>query len=337
MIREAIDRRGGGRKIASTLLTIAVLLGLCASPSAAIETDTFRVDPFPVAIQGLERRTFAFDLEPGDVATDAVEIENLTDEPRRFRLYPTDVAEDRQTGDLDVRPRTIEPVGVGSWVDLETTEFELAPRSSIVVPFTVERPSGTGTAGLGAVVAEELLDDPVTGGISVVYRLALLIRLGGDVSGMQVGAPYLDAGPQIFPGHADVGVDVTNETLQTARLTVAFTSAGLSGRIWDVADVHVELAPGERRRIEARWTTVPRWGGAFRPAASVAWEGGSIVRTGPRALHPPLWLLALAILLIGVRATRELRAGRGAADDRPDLLTLKDELGPELTATGDRT
>lgn len=311
MLRDtAGSTHGGGPRAVSVVMVVlflAAVLGLGTGAAGAVETETFSLTPSPLVVQGHERRTFAFDLEPGDAASDAVRIVNTTDEPRRFRLAGADARTDPATGGVVVDPSHEEPEGVGSWVELERREIEVPPGASEVVPFTIRRPADTTAEGLGAVVAEELLADAEAGGIDVVYRLAILIRLGGDVAGLHVDEPTMEPELGLFPSRSDLSVTLTNETLEPIRASVRFTAGGLTGRYWEVAEEEVRLGVGESRDVAATWDTVPRWGGFFSPAAEVAWEGGSIVRTGSRVLHPPLWLVVLAILLVAVRAVRELR------------------------------
>lgn len=302
-------QRGGGRAAASVVVACLVtLLWVGGGSAGAIETDTFSLTPSPLVVQGLERRSFHFDPDAGEVMTDAVRVANTTDEPRRYRLYGADATRDPATGNVVVEPADIEARGVGSWVEFERAEIEVPAGAWEIVPFTVTRPAGTTAEGVGAVVAEELLGEAESEGVELVYRLAILIRLDGDVAGLQVGRPRLEPTVEILPSRSTVTTTLTNETLAPVRATVSFTAGGLTGRYWEVGEQQVRLEVGESAEVTAEWDTVPRWGGLFSPAAEVSWEGGSLVRTGPRALHPPLWLLALAIVLVALRGLRELRA-----------------------------
>lgn len=322
--------RGDGlRAVSAVVVAIcAVLATLGVGRAAAIETDTFRLTPSPLVVHGLERRSFTFDPAVEQTYTDAVRVENKTDEPRRYRLYGADARRSTETDTVVVDPAEVEPRGVGSWVEFERTEVEVAPGDWEVVPFTVTVPSGTTTEGFGAIVAEQILDDiDEEGGVDLVYRLALLIRLDGDIAGLVAGEPRFDPPIELFPSSSDISVALTNETLETVRATVRFTAGGVTGRYWEIAEQQVELAAGESTDVTATWTTVPRWGGYFAPTAEVAWERGSVVRTGSRRLHPPLWLLALVILVIGLRAVRELRTAR-----QPPPATSQGHPAPEADA-----
>lgn len=321
--------------IVAVLATLLVSIG--PSPARAIETDTFRLTPSPLVVQGFERRSFSLDPEPGVTVGDAVRITNTSDEPRRFRIYGADARRDPTTGAVAVDPATAEPRGVGGWVTVEGGELMLDAGVSEVVPFTVTRPTDATVSGLGAVVAEEIVRADDAEMIDVVYRLALLVRLDGDVAGLRVAEPRMDPPVELFPSRSRATVELTNETLEPVRATASFTAAGLTGRFWQLGEQELRLEPGESRELTATWDTVPRWGGLFQPAVEVTWERGSIVRTGPRALHPALWLLALLILIVAVRAIRELRATRVGADNLSEPATLDDVAEPELMAMGDRT
>lgn len=318
-------------------LLIAVLLTGASRAAGAIETDTFSLTPSPLVVQGFERRSFTFNSEAGGTVGDAVRVANTSDETRRFRLYGADATRDPQTHTVVVDPVNIEPRGVASWIEFAENEIEIPAGAWQVVPFTITRPPGSTAEGMGAVVAEEVLGETATEGVDLVYRLAMLVRLGGDVAGLRVGEPQMAPPVELFPASSELAVTLTNEAVGPVRGVVRFTAGGLTGRYWEVAEEEVRLEAGETADVTATWGSVPRWGGLFSPAVEVTWEGGSVVRTGPRTLHPPLWLLALAILVIGIRATRELHSGRGAGDGGgSDVLTLQDAPDPEPATTGDR-
>lgn len=340
MIPQLSTMRGGGLRAVSAVVVavLAALAALGVGRAGAIETDTFGLTPSPLVVHGLERRSFTFDPAVEQTFRDAVRVANKTDETRRYRLYGADARRSPDNGSTVIDPAEIEPRGVGSWVEFERTEIEVAAGDWEIVPFAVTVPPGTTTEGFGAVVAEEVLEEvSQTGGVDLVYRLALLIRLDGDVAGLRADEPRFDPPVELFPSTSDISVALTNETLQTVRATVRFTAGGITGRYWEIAEEQVELVAGESTDVTATWATVPRWGGYFAPTAEVAWQRGSVVRTGARAVHPPLWLLGLAILVVGIRAIRELRATRAGGDGSGrDRLELKDEAQPELATTGDR-
>ncbi|HEX2029655.1 MAG TPA: hypothetical protein VHF25_16860 [Nitriliruptorales bacterium] len=298
--------RRRGRRWATAVVLAAALAATLPGPGAlAAETDSFRLEPHPLQLQGAERRSFAFALDPGAAASDAVQLTNLTDEARRFRVYAADATQDAQ-GRVMVAEAVAPRTGVASWIAVERPEVALLPGSAEVVRFTVTRPQRTAAEGIGAIVAEEIRPAATGGGIQVVFRLATLVRLSGEASGVTVAAPRLTVPVDLVPSDGTVTAEVTNTTLQPVNATVVMTVESLTGRRWELEPVDVRLPPGATQTVERSWATVPRWGGALRVAADVTWEGGTVSARGQRVVVPPLWLVGLVIALVGVRSAREL-------------------------------
>lgn len=295
----------GGAARASLLALICVAMFVTEPDAAgAGETESFRFQPHPVAIQGDERRTFSYDLPAGTSITDAVQLTNKTDEVRRFRLYAADAKQDA-SGNVTVEEFDSPRNGVGSWIEIGQTDHSLLPRSSAVVAFAVERPPGEPSRGVGAIVAEEVTEPTDGGGIDVVFRIAILVRLGGDPTGVSLGEPDLSMPIELVPSAGSARVEVTNRTLEPVQGQVALTIESLTGRAWPLAPVDVHLEPGASTEVSQDWMTVPRWGGLFRVRATATWEGGTIARTGSRGTYPAVWLLALTIVAVGIRSVRE--------------------------------
>lgn len=308
----AAPRQSGHLHVARLLGVAAVLTALLvvALPdvATAVETPTFRLTPHPLEIQGSERRTFSFDLQSGTAVSDSVMIYNRSDRARTFRVFGADAHPDADGG------TSISSFGaaraVGSWIDVEATEVTLLPRTHEIVDFTLSRPANVEASGMGAVVAEEILDPNGDGGIEVVYRLAILIELAGDATGLKVATPQLDSPIALVPGTATTRTEVTNDTLQPVDATVRFTVESLTGRQWPLEAVDVQLGAGETVPVQQLWSTMPRWGGFLGVSAEVTWEGGAVAAESPRRAFIPLWVLAIVIGLVGVRAIRELRGSR---------------------------
>lgn len=309
--------------VAST--TAALVLALLPLTAEAGETDSFRFQPYPLEVQGQERRSFTLNLEAGDSATDAVEITNKSEEVRTFRIYPADAYVDGE-GRVTVAGSTSPQEGVGSWieVDEDAREIALLPGTREVVRFSVTRPSDQNMEGTGAIVAEEIRDDDPSGGIDVAFRLAILVRLTGDPTGLELTEPTVQLPLAMIPSDGRASVTVANHTTQPVDATVELTVESLTGYEWHLDPVEVRLSPGGSLPVTQEWTTVPRWGGVLRVRAEATWEAGSIASIGSRNVHPPLWLLALAILAIGLRGVRELWDRRNERRRRTESGTAPD-------------
>lgn len=291
-----------------SLVAGMILVAMFAPSAEAVETDTFRLEPWPLRVDGYERRSFDYDIEPGVAVTDAFRITNKTDEPKRFRIQATDAQRD-PAGQMSIGGRGSTPQAMGTWITLERNEVEIDGGSSEVVGFRFERPAGQEVEGFGAIAVEELREVD-GGGVDVVYRLALVVRLGGDAPALRASDPQLQIPLRLVPTDGTVSTVLHNDTLERTDAIVRFGVASLTGRTWPLEEVEVSLDPGETRRVEQSWTTVPRWGGVLRPEVEVSWARGSLALAGDRGLHPPLWLLAIAIGLIGFRGLREMWARR---------------------------
>lgn len=297
------------------LLALLFALQVLQSTSHAGETDTFRFEPHPLQVQGQERRAFRFDVPAGGGVTDSVALTNKTDEVRTFRVYGADAAE-RSEG-IEVEPYGANDDGVGAWITMREPDITLLPRESRTIPFTVSRPGDQHAAGLGAVVAEEVREAPKEGGIEVIFRLAIVIQISGDAVGVRVSEPSLDIPVDPIPSRGTATARVSNGTLQEVDAHVTLEVQSLTGSVWTLPPADVRLGPGASEVVEVPWTTVPRWGGVFRVQATAEWEAGAVTTRGPRRLYPPLWLVALAIVAIGVRGLREMRSRRRERTVRP--------------------
>lgn len=309
--------RGSRHRTVLPILLVAISTLLIVPGNAlAGETDTFRLQPHPLEVQGAERRSFEVSPEPGGAITDAVLLTNKTDEVRSFRVYAADVKLTEQGG-AEIPPAHAEPKGVASWVTLERSEVGLLPGSEEVIRFSLSRPEDEPASGTAAIVAEEVPRDPGRAGIEVNYRIAILIEVTGDAAWLRISEPELDLPIAFLPSGGIARATLTNETMETVDADIAWEVESLTGRIWQLEDATVQLDPGEVRTIETPWPTVPRWGGAYRVSVDATWAAGTVTGRSARTLHPPPWLLALGILAVGARGLREMRARREERQHAP--------------------
>lgn len=291
------------------MLTVVIACLLPAVAAIGGETSTFSFEPDPLRVGGEVRRSFDLDLDPGGATTEAVKLTNKTDEVRRFRIYGADARTDEASGAITVAAYGVTPAGVGSWIAVDAEEIHLEPGSAVTVPFTVERPETQDAGGLGAIVAEELREPDSGGGIEVAFRVAIVVRLSGEASGLEVAEPEFEIPVSFVPDSGSVRTELTNDTLTPVTAEVRFRMSSLTGRTWDLPPIAVHLAPGETQPVSTVWRPVPRWGGAYQPVAEVEWVRGTVTTPGARSVVVPLWLLALAILAVGARGLRELWTG----------------------------
>jgi hypothetical protein len=161
--------------VATVFVAGAVLLVIVAEAARAAESDSFGVEPSPIVTEEGARRTFGFEIRAGESIRDRLRVFNTTDRPVAVRLYGAGV---EFVGDHhEVAGYTGRAVGTGGWVETEEEEVVLPPRGDRVVEFSVSVPGGAHPGEhLAAVVAEPLAGERA-GGLDLVPRLAILIRL----------------------------------------------------------------------------------------------------------------------------------------------------------------
>lgn len=314
----ATHLRVSGRVLRPLLVALLVIFIAPATPASAGETDTFRLEPHPLRIDGEARRTFTYSVRPGSAVTDAVRLTNKTPEPRSFRVYAAVAQEHPDTGAIAIAPHHAEPRGVASWIQVEQEEVALLPGTSEIVAFSLTRPRDVSSSGTAAIVAEEIRPRTESTGIEVALRVAILIELSGDASWLQVAEPTLDLPTALVPGDGAVSTTLTNGTLQPIEVDLRWEIESLTGRTWTLQSQTVSLAPEEKIEVSEKWATVPRWGGAFRPTVTADWEAGTVTSAGVRSFFPPLWLLALVIATVGIRGLREMRRRSGERNRRQE-------------------
>jgi hypothetical protein len=236
---------------ASALLTGLPLLTApgAASASTVVEPRTWAI--VPADADGPDGRgEFGYVAEPGSAVADHAAVRNFGTSPLTVELSVQDAAQADDGAFVLLDPGE-EPNGVGTWVRLEQRELTVPPRSSTVVPFTLEIPAdaepGDHAGGLIAVSVVERTD-----GSSVHYRVGsrVHVRVGGSIAASldlaSSGGRYsLPAGP-LAPGALALEVVADNTgnlrltPTVTARASALFGLWTAEGRLDDVG----ELLPG---------------------------------------------------------------------------------------------
>lgn len=153
---------------------VALVAG--AGPAGAIETQRFGIEPYPL-FEGTEiRRSFDVALAPGGSVTEAVRLWNKTRRPVEVRLYGAAVEMDGEA--YQVAAYEARGQGAGAWVVPERDTVVLGPDSEEIVEFTVHVPPVLGEARPSAALVAESDTGLSSGGVDVVARLAMLVRVG---------------------------------------------------------------------------------------------------------------------------------------------------------------
>jgi len=133
----------------------------------------------------LTKSWFIYEIEPGSFVEDAIVVQNLTEESKNVVLYPADTIKS-SNGGFALKQMAEEMTEVGSWIDLEESEFVLAAGQSKEVAFTLTVPEevdiGEHTAGI---MIEESGQEgiPGEGGASIGLRtgVRIYVTVPGDV------------------------------------------------------------------------------------------------------------------------------------------------------------
>lgn len=305
------------RRTALTLAMLSVLTALAAAPAVADEI-AWSVAPSNNE-HGEGRPNYGYELEPGAVIQDGLEVANTGDVELTLVVAAAD-GFTTANGVLDLVPVTDPQLDLGAWAEPEVSEITLAPGERVEVPFTVTVPSDA-TPGdhTGGIVTIRTSD--AGGTVQLEQRLASRIHVrvpGEQVVALTAGDIQVSQPAQLNPvasGTATVQYSVRNEgsvrTLYTERVTV--TGPGGIGSAEAVATVE-EILPGSEI---VRVVEVPGvWSLGYTDvkvelvpqavdgelAAPISLDGGAW--SVPWALVALLVLVIAAAILIGVLRSR---------------------------------
>jgi len=199
------------------------------------------------------RDWFTYTLDPGAVFGDTVAISNLSDEPIRFVIYPTDAVSVVDVGGFAALKDTETPVDVGTWIQLAASEYTVPPGQRIDVPFSITVPEdaepGDHAGAILAVDADEGNVDPNAAPDGITFNVRH--RMGARVY-VRVGGP-VDPALRIDElavardgGTATVTWDVRNTGNLRLSPTAEVRITGLFGRTIRTVPVQQlpELLPG---------------------------------------------------------------------------------------------
>ncbi|MDX8031954.1 DUF916 domain-containing protein [Lentzea sp. BCCO 10_0856] len=167
------------------ILVSGLLLVGFAVPAHAAEPATFGVRPATAEAPD-SRNNFSYSATPGAVVRDFVAVSNVSAQPLKLRVYASD-AFNTPEGGFDLLPSGRESADVGKWVIADRPEVEVAPRSTVIVPFALTVPANA-TPGdhTGGIVAS--LTTSATGSdgqrVAVEQRVGarVYLRVSGDLT-----------------------------------------------------------------------------------------------------------------------------------------------------------
>lgn len=165
------------------LVSCLLLVGF-AVPAHA-EPATFGVRPATAEAPD-SRSNFSYSATPGAVVRDHVAVSNVSAQPLKLRVYASD-AFNTPEGGFDLLPSGRPSVDVGKWVVADRPEVEVAPRSTVIVPFSLTVPAnatpGDHTGGLVASLTTEAAGSDGQR-VAVEQRVGarVYLRVSGDLT-----------------------------------------------------------------------------------------------------------------------------------------------------------
>jgi WxL interacting protein linking bacterial and host surfaces len=294
---------------ASAVVIVAGALGIAAASGpaaaavtstgaapAAATTDAATEAAWDVATidgpHGTGRTNYDYSVEPGDRIDDRLLVTNTGDARIDVRLYAAD-AFTTDSGRLDLRTSSQEPIGLGGWLSLPTTEVALEAGESAEVPFAIAVPDDARGEYVGGIVTT-VPDGSAGAGIERRAAIRVRLHVGGtfhprmSVEDVRVGysAELLGAGWAMVT----YTIRNTGDTVLAAEQSVALSGPlGLTHRTASDLGNTPELLPGESwsmsvpiddvapvGTLSADVTAVPLYtdpAGSTGPLASVASNG----------------------------------------------------------------
>ena len=156
---------------------------------------------------------FVYELEPNTTITDAVEIINNSDETKTISVYAVDSVRSSD-GAFACAQKADVPVGVGTWITLESEEVTIDPASSQDVAFTLTVPRTASAGEQNGCIAIQDMTAQQSSNDGVVLSFRSAIRVAVTVPG------------EITKGLNYVGPVVVTDKTNSLGLTVGLTNTG---------------------------------------------------------------------------------------------------------------
>jgi|AntRauTorcE11897_2_1112592.scaffolds.fasta_scaffold00034_72 hypothetical protein len=226
----------------AVLTTVLVAVLALGGGVFAVQSGSIGGEPAnPRADNPRTESIFIYELQPGEVAEDAIRLINNADESRTLRVYPVDSLVS-SGGAFGCEQRVDERDEVSSWIELAQEEVVLEPRSTQEIAFTVTVPETASVGEQNGCIAIEGVDEEpedVTENISINFRSAirLAVTVPGDIK-RELSIKSLT-------------VDQNDDQI---RATPAFTN---TGNVSLDTDVNVKLNSVYGRTIAADNNTFP--------------------------------------------------------------------------------
>ncbi|MGO2750146.1 MAG: hypothetical protein ACTIA6_08865 [Pseudoclavibacter sp.] len=168
--------------LAASLLALLSFVAPSAAHADTAEPPAWSIDTVD-SDRGTGRPNFTYDVNPGDVITDAFTVTNTGAGALTLTIYAAD-AFTTATGAVDILENGEPSVDAGTWVAPSAGAVSLEPGASIDVPFTLTVPADTTPGDHSAAIVASLLPGDSTDQVKVERRLGLRIdmRVSGELA-----------------------------------------------------------------------------------------------------------------------------------------------------------
>lgn len=286
-------------KIFFSLILSVILAGVSFLPASAAPAQYLQIGPTKTQLE----------LNPGDIHTGSVKIQNVGEEPLQFSMSvaPFTPVDENYTFDFE---HSTDATQLSGWVSLGQTSGTLAPREVKEISYTITVPADAPAGGqYAAILASNLPGDSSTGAsIQAIGRVASLLyaKVAGethecgqitahDLSSLFFTPPVQATAVVNNCGNVHIGVK------QQLRILNPFSGGEIFST--DTSNAETSLViPGSSRLYTAAWR--PEDGapgfGLFTAEHTIEVPGLAPDTVRKVVLIIPLWLVIALIALIGL-------------------------------------
>lgn len=206
--------------------------------------------------------TFELSANPGDVIKNSIRVDNLTDSKLSITVDRKNFAAIGEEGQVDLNSQD-SSFSLASWIQLDTTSAELAPKGSKTFNFTIKVPNNAEPGGRFGSILFKVPPTATPGGVAVGQEIGslLLLRVAGKVTehahieSFAATESFREYGPVSFETRIKNTGNVHVKPTGTITITDFFGNK--------VATIPIEaknILPGAVRKTEELWSATSLFG-----------------------------------------------------------------------------
>ncbi len=294
--------------------------------------------------------TYELTANPGDVLSNTIRITNESDNAVTLQVSAQDFTVGGVEGSVSVLDDIKDPNAFAKWFRFPTTQVQLAPKQSALVPFTIQVPRQAEPGGhFASVLFNPVVSANATStGARVIQRVGslILMRVSGDVKeqgsiksfepktfkGSWQTVTASDGKTKIYLASAEdlrseqkrrffskgpIAFDVLFKNSGNVHFKPAGTVTiyNIFGKKVDQLALNPRnVFPGGERRITVIWPKTDLWGGYYRAQVAAVYGSQNKIVTAEAKFFAfpliPLLIGLAALILIVVLRRRLINAAR---------------------------